>query len=152
MTDALVALGGTTLGAALSFIFLTINTNRSADAEKQKALRSERLDAYVNFASSILEYRRTQVARWSSIHDGETADRTESAERESRANRAQAWTSYYHLRLVSDDASVDSTALEAMNLLRNFRTTTTVSDVDRLASEVRERIEDFIRAAQQVLA
>lgn len=57
-----------------------INLNRADTNARAERLRSERLSAYSEFASTLLEYRRVQLRRWHLVLDGGAPEQVEEPE------------------------------------------------------------------------
>src|ERR1039457_5056997 len=61
---AVIAVAGTLLGAAITYLFQRMNAQRAEAFSLQQQLRSERMIVYSDFAKIVKEYQRAQDSRW----------------------------------------------------------------------------------------
>jgi hypothetical protein len=152
MSEAWVALAGTVVGGLISYIFQRMNISRADTNAKAERLRSEKLAAYSEFASVLLEYRRVQLHRWHLVLDSARPEQVEEAEHESRRCRATAWTAFYRVKLLSDDQVLLGQADRALETMREFASVAdSRSRVDAQGRLGRKAVEEFIDSAKAAL-
>jgi len=155
IATALLAGGFALLGGFLGQYVYARRLARHAHREAQlEQLRQDRIHAYSEFAGALIEYRRTQLARWFADHDRNAAeDDVRRAREESRMRRAAALDRYYRVTLLAGSATVKGAAAQALDCTHAVDEAQTREAADALADRVRdELLRTFIeRGEEQVL-
>lgn len=151
MNAAWLGVVGAAVGALCTLPAQALLAKRAERASLGRALRSERVAAYSTFADRIMDWRRSQIVRAKLVGEGAHAQVLEAAvvRDENRRVRAAAWTAYYQLRLLSDDAKIDALAFEAIEATRVMKRASDPKALDAAGSVVRERLDAFLEAASR---
>jgi hypothetical protein len=146
---ALIAGGFALLGGFLGqYVYagrLAKHAHRDAQLEQ---LRQDRIQAYSDFAGALIEYRRTQLARWFAEHaDPREQEDVRHAAHESRVQRAAAHDRYFRVRLLADSADIKAAAKQALDCTNRIHDATTHEEANTTADHVRD---DLLRAFIEV--
>jgi hypothetical protein len=127
---------------------LARHTHLEAQLER---LRQDRIQAYSDFAGALIEYRRTQLARWFLDHDRAAAEADVlRAREESRMRRASALDQYYRVTLLAGSQTVKDAAEKALDCTHAVHEAQTREAADALADRVRdELLHSFIEEGEK---
>jgi hypothetical protein len=145
---------GVVVGAVLTFVLQRFNLARSEQAETAERLRQDRLTAYGAFVGSAMEYSRLERNYWLAKHElsGEQTSDAGRVGDEARQGRANLRAELYRVRLLCDDDVLANKADEAARALLEINDAPTTEDIQRLAQQAREMLEEFIgRARSQIV-
>ena len=144
---AVIAVAGTLLGSAVTYLFQRRASERSEAFSFQQQLRAERMIAYSDFAGTIAEFSRSQDHRWFRVRD----DPNNLAAFDSRIERDQFGSKAYHalarVQLVSRDIRLIDAARNAYDLTWDLHRASTKEDLDARARRTNDALEEFIKIA-----
>ncbi len=100
----------------------------------------------------MVQYRRAQLQRWFDRQgDAQTTGSAAAAELV-RIARADAWSSYYQLLMLTDDAALTGAARSLLETTRAMKHATTAQEVEARSDEVHVLIDAFARTCLPVVA
>jgi len=147
--SAIIAVLGTLLGSALTYVFQRRSAERSEDFSFQQQLRTERISAYTAFAVAASEFRRGQHDRWHRQDEVPGSDSAFSARIESYKLKGVALQALLQVQLVANDPVLVTEAKKAYDLTTVLHRAATDPDLDTAGNEAREVIERFIALASR---
>ena len=104
---SLIAVAGTLLGSAMTYVLQNRQLDRSASAATTERLRQERITAYSVFLEAMTAFGAHQILRWMARQEqGAESPETSAARVTNHEARAVARTAHYRLMLITDSASV----------------------------------------------
>lgn len=150
MASAWVAVLGTLLGVTVSFVLQRLNAARAESSARSESIRTSRIDAYSAFAEKVMEWRRTQIIRRMLDVGPESGHPPQDGERvrdENRRDRAAAWTAFYRVKLLCDDAGLEHLARGVLDATREMKKAESRSELNTAGDRVRELLGNFLDAA-----
>jgi hypothetical protein len=153
MGTAWIAIVGTVVGASISFLFQRLNQRRTERFTRDEQLRGRRIDAYSDFAEKVMVWRRAHTTRLRMrLETGPDVDDYDPVRAESHVLRAQAWASFYKVKLLSGDPALERLALAAIEATHEMSEAEDRATLDALGDSVRARLDDFLeRASEQAV-
>lgn len=148
IVTSIIAVTGTLLGSLMTFLLQRRSIDRSERFARAERLRGEQIKIYSDFARTILDFRSAQRRAWGEQAKGDkNSEAYRTAVDEVLRARAAGWTALYQVELITEDGEIRRLANHAMSLVKNMNKAETTDAVKALTPEVREAVEDFIRAA-----
>lgn len=148
MDPAWIGVVGAVVGALASYPIQALLANRADWAARSKELRADRVAAYSSFAETVMDWRRSQVIRrMLSIRPTDDAQAADLVRDENRRVRAAAWTAYYRVRLLCDDAAIEASALGVIQTTRSMKAAKDRPDLNQIGDEVRQDLNSFLDIA-----
>lgn len=136
-TSAIIAVAGTLLGSALTYLFQSRTSARAEAAAFQRQLRAERLNAYSSYFSALTEFRRGQLDWWNRRKEDPDGAATLAARVESYRLRGAAETTLSQVRLVASGDAMVRAANEAYELTRPVHYAEDGADLDSRTNKAR---------------
>jgi hypothetical protein len=132
------ALGGTIVGSLLTQV---LQRRNAAHARLHEA----RLDAYRDFAATVMDFRKALMDRWFIENEG----RPHLDGHDVYATRSAVWAAYYQVLLVAGDYDIVRRAQEARDMTSSLKNVTTRADLNDQGDACRAAIGRFADAARQ---
>jgi hypothetical protein len=149
--DTAVVAGGIALaGGFLGQLVYARRVARAAHQDDQRErLRQERLLAYSDYAGSLIEFRRLQLARWFAERD-DRAEPTRLAALidDARKQRARTLEGYFRITLIADAHDIEDCAKQAFDCANTIHDAPGREAVIRQADRLRDvLVPAFIKAS-----
>lgn len=150
--DAWIGVAGTVVAALLAFVFGRVNLARASDHERSESLRHQRLEVFGGFCAAMVQYRRAQLQRWFDRQGDSQAVGSATAADQVRTARADAWSSYYQLLMLTDDPAITGAARDLLETARSMKKAASAEEVEARSDEVHALIDAFARKCLPVVA
>lgn len=146
--SSMIAVAGTLLGAAATYLFQKQNTERMEATARTQARRNERLAAYETYAGAMVDYRRgeydrahTQLGRQplSYVHPDVQDDYYRL--------RSAAQHALLRIRLICDETAVVAAAEHAYNVAGTIHDADNADGIRAAGEHARSALDQFIQAA-----
>ena len=144
---SLVAVAGTLLGSALTYVFQRRTAGRAERFARDERLRQERMSAYSAFAEAVMEYRHEELQVWLHRHGELTHPLPESFHVEQGRLRALALRARYRVRLLADEPGLTELADESIKAVADIHRAKDTTELMEHGDRTEQRVEEFIRAA-----
>ena len=152
---SIVAVAGTLLGSAATYIFQRLNAGRAEAFARNEQRRQERLAAYSAFASAITELRTAVIAVWFRQHrahrdaDDAHRDADDVAALRAEANRLGAAADHarFRVQLLSRDPGLVSCADAAFEPIDAIYGAADLPEARVYETRCQEILGQFITAA-----
>jgi hypothetical protein len=144
---AIIAVAGTLLGSALTYLFQSIRSKRAEASAFQRELRADRLSAYSSYSTALTEFRRGQLDWYNRRKEDPKGEVTLAARIESYRLRGIAETALSRVRLVASDPALVSAAKEAYELTRPVHYAQDSADLDSRTEKAKEAVDRFVALA-----
>ncbi len=119
--------------------------------DREAHLRSERIDACIDFCNSVMDYSAQQVSRRRDEIRGLGPVDDEASDALKREARSRAWASYFRVVLLVGEAEA-AECREALELAAAIsKLDGTVEEIKTAGERVRVETEDFVLRMAQVL-
>jgi hypothetical protein len=116
VADVVIAgIAGLIGGFLTQFVYARRLAEEAHRATQLERLRQDRIQSYSDFAGSLIEYRRAQLARWFAERDGRASEGDARAREEAWVRRAAALDRYYRVVLLADSAAITAAAKQALD-------------------------------------
>jgi hypothetical protein len=139
------------VAATLAFLFGLWRLSREAKVQRNEELRRRRADTYAAFCAAAIEYRRAQLHRWNAHQDRlgspNPDDEPPELSEEVRSRRAVAWSRYYEVLMICNDAKVAAAANAALQDAAKMRRSVPKAELQPLSDLVHEKVRLFAVAA-----
>jgi hypothetical protein len=142
--SAVIAVLGTLLGSALTYVFQRRSAERSENFSFQQQLRAERISAYTAFAVAASEFRRGQHDRWHRQDEDPDSAIAFNARIESYRLKGVALQALLQVQLVANDSALANLAKEAYERTTVLHRASTEAGLDVAGKETKEILENFI--------
>ncbi len=116
--SAIVAVAGTLLGSAVTYLFQSKTSQRAEESAFQRELRVEQMGAYRSLATALTEFRRGQLDWYNRRKEDPDSAATLAARVDSYRLRGVAQTALAQLQLVASEPALVAAANEAFELTR----------------------------------
>jgi hypothetical protein len=147
LVASLIAVAGTLLGSATSFLFQRRSADRAEEFARAERLRLERLGAYSAYAGAITELKRGIVGLWFRRQDDPDGAEYLRARAECDQLGAVAEQAQFRMRLISEDRDLAALADAAFETIGSINR---AADKDQLAereTHCLEALNAFIAGA-----
>lgn len=153
---AIIAVLGTLLGAALTYVFQRKVSDRAALVAFQQQLRSERLITYSDFAGAVKEFQRGQDNRWFRTKEDPDGSVAFAARMEVYQLSSTAHHALFRVQLVTDTGGADGEELVkaaqyAFQQTADLHHASTESELGALADAAGNALENFIKLAARIV-
>lgn len=147
---ALIAgIAGLIGGFLTHFVYARRLAEEAHRATQLERLRQDRIQSYSDFAGSLIEYRRAQLARWFAERDGRASEGDARAREEAWVRRAAALDRYYRVMLLADSAAITAAAKQALDCAHEVSEAASRQEADARADKLRDcHVPAFITAAE----
>lgn len=145
---AVIAVAGTLLGSAITYLFQRMNAQRAETFSFQQQLRSERMIVYSDFAKVVKDYQRAQDSWWfHNFEDPKSKDAynaiTKALDLGSNVQHA-----LFRVELVADSSELTEKARHSYKLVNKLREASTKADLGSQEDMAEEALGDFIALAK----
>jgi hypothetical protein len=146
---AVIAVAGTLLGSAITYLFQRMNAQRAEIFSFRQQLRSERMIVYSDFAKVVKEHQRAQDSRW--FHNREDSESKDAYDAFTKALDigSSAQHALFRVELVADSSELIAKAWHAYRLVNKLREASTVDDLGSREDMAEEALRDFIALAKR---
>ncbi|MET9382928.1 hypothetical protein ABZY09_18115 [Streptomyces sp. NPDC002928] len=145
--SALVAIAGTLLGSAVTYAFQRNASARDQLFSAQQQLRSDRMTVYGDFAGALTEFRRGQQDRWYRWNEDPDGPAFTEARLEAHRLRGVALHALFRVQLIVSTQTLIDAAQDAYARTSALHLATDKTEVQALAAQAREVLEQFIKLA-----
>ena len=142
--SAIIAVLGTLLGSALTYVFQRRADARSHEFSFHQQLRTERIAAYTAFAVACSEYRRGQHDRWRRQDEEPGGAAAFNARIESYRLKGIALQALLQVPLVANDGALVGVAKQAYDLTTLLHRSATPAELDIESKKAKSEVESFI--------
>lgn len=143
---AIIAVAGTLLGSALTYIFQVRASQRAEAAVFQRELRAERTSAYGAFLAALTEWKTAQID-WYSRRNDSGGDILQAARIESYRLKGVAQAALSRVQLVAGDRALAIAADQAFELTRPVHDAQNRSELEEKAARAKQAVNSFIALA-----
>ena len=126
---AVIAVAGTLLGAAITYLFQRMNAQRAEAFSFQQQLRSERMIVYSDFAKIVKEYQRAQDSRWFRNCEDPKSKDAYDAFMKALDLGSSVQHALFRVELVADSSELIEKARHAYLLVNKLREASTKADL-----------------------
>ncbi|MBK3564862.1 hypothetical protein JHN47_14070 [Streptomyces sp. MBT62] len=147
VVSALVAIAGTLLGSAVTYAFQRNASARDQLFSAQQQLRSDRMTVYGDFAGALTEFRRGQQDRWYRWSEDPDGPASTEARLEAHRLRGVALHALFRVQLIVSTQTLIDAAQDAYARTSALHLATDKTEVQALATQAREVLEQFIKLA-----
>jgi hypothetical protein len=144
---SLVAIVGTLLGAAATYLFQMRTAKQTQQAVREERLWQEQLAAFSAFAAAITDFRKSQNDRWHRERDNPASAEFILARDESYRLRANATAALFRIRLVSEEGTLHDLAQQALSATENIHEAADEQGRAALGQAARLALHNFVVAA-----
>jgi hypothetical protein len=146
---AVIAVAGTLLGSAITYLFQRMNAQRAEVFSFQQQLRSERMIVYSDFAKVVKEYQRAQDSRW--FHNYENSEGKDAYDAFTKALDlgSSAQHALFRVELVADSPELIAKAWHSYRLVNKLRQASSADDLGSREDMAEEALRDFIAHAKR---
>ncbi|GLY85785.1 hypothetical protein [Actinoallomurus iriomotensis] len=144
---SLVAVAGTLLGSALTYVFQRRTAGRAEQFARDERLRQERLSAYSAFAEAVMEYRHEELKVWLHQRGELTHPLPERFEVEQGRLRSVALRAKYRVQLLADGRGLMELADQSIDAVADIHRAKDATELMEHGERTEQRVEGFIRAA-----
>lgn len=145
--SAMIAVAGTILGSALTYLFQSRTSARAEASVLQRELRTERRSVYSSYSTALTDFRRGQLDWYNRRKEDPSSAATLAARVESYRLKAVAEAALSQVRLVAGDPSVVNAANHAFELTRPVHYAQESADLDLRTKSATSAIDNFIALA-----
>jgi hypothetical protein len=145
--SAIIAVAGTLLGSALTFLFQSRASERAEASTLQRELRTERMRAYSSYSAALTEFRRGQLDWYNRREENPNSEATLAARVESYRLRGVAQTALSQVQLVASDPALVAAADEAYELARPVHRTQDSANLDSRSESAKKAVDRFVALA-----
>ncbi|MPZ63111.1 MAG: hypothetical protein GEU93_17840 [Propionibacteriales bacterium] len=151
MTEVLITLisvSGTLAAGVLASLVQTRSRDRADERAEANRTNDQKADALADFASRVVDYRRTTLAAWHEVYqareDGRTLDfdQTPSAH-EQRSVRAGAWAALYRIRLLWPDKEIVTRAESLLLKVDDLKDLTDLTVLKQQGDAIRAEVGEL---------
>ena len=146
---AVIAVAGTLLGSAITYLFQRMNDQRAEIFSFQQQLRSERMIVYGDFAKVVKEYQRAQDSRWFLNREDSESKDAYDAFMKALDLGSSAQHALFRVELVADSSELIAKAWHAYHLVIKLREASTADDLGSREDMAEEALGDFIALAKR---
>jgi hypothetical protein len=143
----LVAVAGTLLGSALTYLFQRRTAGRAERFARDERLRRERISAYSAFAEAVMAYRHEELQVWLHRHGELTHPLPEAFHVEQGRLRSLAVRARYRVQLLADGPRLVELAKGSLDAVADIHHAADAAQLTRHGEVTEERVEEFVRAA-----
>jgi hypothetical protein len=145
--SAIIAVAGTLLGSALTYLFQSKASARADASAFQREVRTERMSAYSSYSTALTEFRRGQLDWYNRGKEDPSGAATLAARVESYRLRGIAETALAQIRLVASDPALVTAANEAYELTRPVHYAEDGADLDSRTENAKKAVDRFVSLA-----
>ncbi len=143
---AIIAVAGTLLGSALTYIFQLRASQQAEASAFQRELRAERTSAYSAFLAAVTEWKNAQID-WYSHRNDSGGDIRQAARIESYRLKGVAQAALSRVQLVAGDRALVIAADQAFELTRPIHDAQNGDELQEKAGRAEQAVNSFIALA-----
>jgi len=144
---AIIAVAGTLLGSALTYMFQLRASQRAEAAAFQRELRAERTSAYGAFLSALTEWKNEQINWYSRREDDSGGEIVQAARIESYRLKGIAQAALSRVQLVASSQALVIAADQAFELTRPIHSARDETDLEERKDQAMKAVNSFIALA-----
>jgi hypothetical protein len=145
MLTALIGVSGALAGGIVGALVTQLLQRRNAALAR---LHEVRIDAYRDYATAIMEFRKALMDRWFMENEG----RPHLSGHAVHETRSTAWSAYYQVVLVAGDRDIVARAEEARDLTSSLKDVADRAELNTHAQACRSAVERFAELARHEVA
>lgn len=146
--SAIVAVAGTLLGSAATYLFQRNAADRQMRVARDERYRSERLAAYAEFATAVTDLRRAAYDRWHRYQEVSGGSSAFTAARDEYYKLyAVARNSQLKLRLLTGDRDLTELAHQAVERATEIKDADSEPERAKRGEYAKAALDDFVEAA-----
>ena len=146
---AVIAVAGTLLGSAITYLFQRMNAQRAETFSFQQQLRSERMIVYSDFAQVVKDYQRAQDSWWFRNREDPKSKDAYDAFVKALDLGSSVQHALFRVELVADRSELIEKAQHAYRLVNKLREASTKADLGSREDTAEEALGDFIALAKR---
>jgi hypothetical protein len=146
---AVIAIAGTLLGSATTYLFQRMNAQRAEIFSFQQQLRSERMIVYSDFAKAVKDYQRAQDSWWFRNREGPESKDAYDAIVQALDLGSSVQHALFRVELVTDSSELIEKARHAYRLANKLREAATKADLGLREDVAEGALGDFIALAKR---
>lgn len=146
---AVIAVAGTLLGSAVTYLFQRRNAQRAETFSFQQQLRSERVIVYSDFAKAVTESRRGRDNWWFRRSEDPGSQAAHDAQMKAYDLGVGAQHALFRVQLVADSHQLIEAARQAHQLTIELHKASTATELGARADAAKEALEEFIALASR---
>ncbi|WP_433474743.1 hypothetical protein ACQPZP_39560 [Spirillospora sp. CA-142024] len=148
---SLIAVAGTLLGSALTYLFQVRQSRRAETREILQRLRQERLSAYTEFVTAAADYHRSAFTHWYRKKESPEGQDFQDARAEADRLQAAVDRAITQIRLLSGDQSLIAAAQQVRSSAEQVRKAESRSERDAQGDHYQAALDQFIHHASEQL-
>jgi hypothetical protein len=148
---AIIAVVGTLLGSALTYLFQQKATAYVATLGTQERARQERLDAFASFGGSAVRCRVASLDVWHRQDDGSSEDVQRTARAEFYRMRAELVDAELRVQLVSSRKDLHVLMAEVIGTATKTASAASAAERNDLNENAKAALARFVQAAAKEL-
>lgn len=145
--SAIIAVAGTLLGAALTYLFQSRMSERAGASAFQRELRAERMSVYSSYATALTEFSRGQVDWYNRREEDPDSAETFAARVESYRLKGVAQAVLSQVQLVAGSPAVVTAANDAFELTRPVHYAQDSTDLRSRTGTAKKAVNSFVALA-----
>lgn len=146
---AVIAVAGTLLGSAITYLFQRMNAQRTETFSFQQQLRAERMVVYSDFAKVVKDYQRAQDRRWFRNREDPKSGDAYDAFMKALDLGSSVQHVLFRVELVADSSELIEKARHAYRLVNKLREASTADDLGSREDTAEEALGGFIALAKR---
>jgi hypothetical protein len=147
VATAIIAVLGTLLGSATTYVFQQKSSERAEKFSLQQQLRAERMAVYSDFGGAIAEARRGQYDWWNRRNEAPDSPACLDARVEAYRLRGLAAHALFRVQLVASSQTMVDVAQRAYDLTASIHHAATETELKSLGKQASEALDQFIAIA-----
>ncbi|MCO5970225.1 hypothetical protein [Actinoallomurus soli] len=144
---SLVAVAGTLLGSALTYVFQRRTAGRAEQFARDERLRRDRVSAYSAFAEAVMEYRHQELQVWLHRRGELTHPLPERFEVEQGRLRSLALRARYRVQLLAEAPRLVELADQSLDAVAEIHRAKDATELMEHGERTEQRVERFVREA-----
>jgi hypothetical protein len=149
---SLVAVVGTLLGVALSYVIQRKISQRGESFAREHLLLQERIAAYSAFAAAVATFERGSLDRWHRQDESPDSPAAVAARLEYHRLRYIARQELFRVRLLARDPDLVQLAEDALKPVRAIHLASDEQERHARSDAAHQAITDFVQAAEKQIA
>lgn len=145
--SGVIAVAGTIIGAALTYIFQERSRRRAEAAVFRRELRAERRNVYSAFLTALAELRRGELDRYDRRLYARDSEAARTARAESARLRSVAQAALSQVKLVAESAELTAAAEKAFEETSDLHAASDDDDLSARDKRAAAAVERFTQLA-----
>lgn len=148
---SMVAVAGTLLGSAITYLFQVRQSRRIETRELLQRLRQERLSAYTEFIAAATDYRRAAQTHWYRKQEDQEGHEFLAARTEADRLQAAIDRTIAQIRLLSKDAPLIAVAQQVRDSAEEIRKARSREEWETQGDRCQAALDQFVSLASEEL-